>query len=170
MNMIATVATKEKAWQLADKLFPTDYSRNEPDSLRAGYPIFNTTSTDSKYKGFHISDLNAALELNMGAETIRINISEYETKPALEKADKTVDREAEIKDRSCFMSADRNKSCCFKWLFADIHAAVYSFSDHSVLHDLFCIFMCCCVEVSAALPFFPQVIFAHDLHVLHINL
>lgn len=98
MNMIATVATKEKAWQLADKLFPTDYSRNEPDSLRAGYPIFNTTSTDSKYKGFHISDLNAALELNMGAETIRINISEYETKPALEKADKTVDREAEIKD------------------------------------------------------------------------
>lgn len=52
MNMIATVATKEKAWQLADKLFPTDYSRNEPDSLRAGYPIFNTTSTDSKYKGF----------------------------------------------------------------------------------------------------------------------
>lgn len=72
MNMIATVATKEKAWQLADKLFPTDYSRNEPDSLRAGYPIFNTTSTDSKYKGFHISDLNAALELNMGAETIRL--------------------------------------------------------------------------------------------------
>lgn len=54
MNMIATVATKEKAWQLADKLFPTDYSRNEPDSLRAGYPIFNTTSTDSKYKGFHM--------------------------------------------------------------------------------------------------------------------
>ena len=52
MNMIATVATKEKAWQLTDKLFPTDYSRNEPDSLRAGYPIFNTTSTDSKYKGF----------------------------------------------------------------------------------------------------------------------
>ena len=64
MNMIATVATKEKAWQLAGKLFPTDYSRNEPDSLRAGYPIFNTTSTDSKYKGFHISDLNAALELH----------------------------------------------------------------------------------------------------------
>ena len=76
MNMIATVATKEKAWQLADKLFPTDYSRNEPDSLRAGYPIFNTTSTDSKYKGFHISDLNAALELNMGAETMEIRSEE----------------------------------------------------------------------------------------------
>lgn len=81
-------SNKGKAWQLAGKLFPTDYSRNEPDSLRAGYPIFNTTSTDRKYKGFHISDLNAALELNMGAETIRINISEYETKPALEKRTK----------------------------------------------------------------------------------
>lgn len=113
MNMIATVVTKEKAWQLADKLFPTDYSRNEPDSLRAGYPIFNTTSTDSKYKGFHISDLNAALELNMGAETIRINISEYETKPALEKADKTVDQEAEIKnnfDKLLQYVSDKRKS------------------------------------------------------------
>lgn len=55
MNMIATVVTKERAWQLADKLFPTDYSRNEPDSLRAGYPIFNTTSTDSKYKGLRMT-------------------------------------------------------------------------------------------------------------------
>ena len=34
MNMIATVATKEKAWQLAGKLFPTDYSRNEPEVSR----------------------------------------------------------------------------------------------------------------------------------------
>lgn len=75
-----------------------------------------------------------------------------------------------FEDRSCFMSADRNKSRCFKWLFANVHAAVHSFSDHSVLHDLFCVFVCCCVEVSAALPFFPQVIFAHNLHVLHINL
>lgn len=96
--MNATVSTRKRAWQLADKLFPTDYMKDERDSLRAGYPVFNTTSTDDKYTGFHISDLNTALELNMGAETIRINISEYETKPALEKADKTVDREAEIKD------------------------------------------------------------------------
>lgn len=81
--MIVTVATKEKAWQLVNKLFPTDYENNSDDSFRAGYPVFNTTSTDDKYKGFHISDLNAALELNMGAETIRINIE---------------DREAEIKD------------------------------------------------------------------------
>lgn len=112
-NMIVTVATKEKAWQLADKLFPTDYNRNEPDSLRAGYPVFNTTSTDNKYKGFHISDLNAALELNMGAETIRINISEYETKPALEKTDKTVDQEAEIKnnfDKLLQYVTDKRKS------------------------------------------------------------
>lgn len=70
--MNATVSTRERAWQLADKLFPTDYMKDEHDSLRAGYPVFNTTSTDDKYTGFHISDLNTALELNMGAETIRI--------------------------------------------------------------------------------------------------
>ena len=81
--MNITVSTKEKAWQLADKLFPTDYMKDEHDSPRAGYPVFNTTSIDDKYTGFHISDLNTALELNMGAETIRINI---------------VDQEAEIKN------------------------------------------------------------------------
>ena len=32
------------------------------DSLRAGYPIFDTTSTDDKYTGFHISDLNTAMD------------------------------------------------------------------------------------------------------------
>ena len=76
--MNATVSTRERAWQLADKLFPTDYMKDERDSLRAGYPVFNTTSTDDKYTGFHISDLNTALELNMGAETIRINIEDQE--------------------------------------------------------------------------------------------
>lgn len=49
--MNATVSTRERAWQLADKLFPTDYMKDEHDSLRAGYPVFNTTSTDDKYTG-----------------------------------------------------------------------------------------------------------------------
>lgn len=44
--MNATVSTRKRAWQLADKLFPTDYMKDERDSLRAGYPVFNTTSTD----------------------------------------------------------------------------------------------------------------------------
>ena len=96
--MNATVSTRERAWQLADKLFPTDYMKDEHDSLRAGYPVFNTTSTDDKYTGFHISDLNTALELNMGAETIRINIQ---------------DQEAEIKnnfDKLLQYVADKRKS------------------------------------------------------------
>lgn len=97
-KMNITVSTKEKAWQLADKLFPTDYMKDEHDSPRAGYPVFNTTSTDNKYTGFHISDLNTALELNMGAETIRINI---------------VDQEAEIKnnfDKLLQYVSDKRKS------------------------------------------------------------
>ena len=50
--MNATVSTRKRAWQLADKLFPTDYMKDERDSLRAGYPVFNTTSTDDKYTAF----------------------------------------------------------------------------------------------------------------------
>ena len=70
--MNATVSTRKRAWQLADKLFPTDYMKDERDSLRAGYPVFNTTSTDDKYTGFHISDLNTALELKQSGSTLRI--------------------------------------------------------------------------------------------------
>lgn len=67
--MNATVSTRKRAWQLADKLFPTDYMKDERDSLRAGYPVFNTTSTDDKYTGFHISDLNTALVMLIPART-----------------------------------------------------------------------------------------------------
>ncbi len=63
--MNATVSTRKRAWQLADKLFPTDYMKDERDSLRAGYPVFNTTSTDDKYTGFHISDLMEWDYINM---------------------------------------------------------------------------------------------------------
>lgn len=116
--MNATVSTRERAWQLADKLFPTDYIKDEHDSLRAGYPVFNTTSTDDKYTGFHISDLNVALELNMGAETIRINIE---------------DQEAEIKnnfDKLLQYVSDKRKS-------AELHSKIKALSGDTKSIDGF---------------------------------
>lgn len=74
--MNATVLTRERAWQLADELFPTDYQKDEAASKRAGYPIYKTTSTDERFAGFHISDLNTRLEVNMGNETVMIWIKE----------------------------------------------------------------------------------------------
>ena len=40
------------------------------------YPIYETTSTDERFSGFHISDLNTRLEVNMGNETVTIWIEE----------------------------------------------------------------------------------------------
>lgn len=65
-----------EAWETANKIFPTDYEKNEESSRRAGYPIYETTSTDKRFYDFHISDLNTRLEVNMGNETVTIWIEE----------------------------------------------------------------------------------------------
>ena len=52
-----------EAWRAAARIFPTDYEKNEENSKRAGYPIYETTSTDERFSGFHISDLNTRLQL-----------------------------------------------------------------------------------------------------------
>ena len=64
------------AWMLADKHFPTDYIKDEQASLQAGYPIYVSTVDEYRAKGYHISDLNARLELNMGSEVITIWIDD----------------------------------------------------------------------------------------------
>lgn len=62
------VSSVSEAWRAAARIFPTDYEKNEENSKRAGYPIYETTSTDERFSGFHISDLNTRLEVNMGNE------------------------------------------------------------------------------------------------------
>lgn len=63
------VSSVSEAWRAAARIFPTDYEKNEENSKRAGYPIYETTSTDERFSGFHISDLNTRLEVNMGRPT-----------------------------------------------------------------------------------------------------
>jgi len=74
-----TVKNREEAWEQANKLFPTDYEKDERASQNAGYPIYMSTA-----EGVNawISDLNVTLELNMSdGKSIRINIqSEPEIK------------------------------------------------------------------------------------------
>lgn len=72
------VNSVSEAWRTAARIFPTDYEMNEESSNRAGYPVYETTSTDLRFSGFHISDLNTRLELNMGNETVTIWIEEDE--------------------------------------------------------------------------------------------
>ena len=71
------VRNQEEAWMEANRLFPTDYEKDEVASMRAGYPIYRSTAEGEIS---WISDLNASLELNIynkktkGIDTIRINI------------------------------------------------------------------------------------------------
>lgn len=55
------VASVKEAWELANRLFPTDYEKDEQSSQNAGYPIYHSTA-----EGVNawISDLGNRLELN----------------------------------------------------------------------------------------------------------
>lgn len=55
------VDSKEAAWNLANRLFPTDYVLDEERSANAGYKIYHTTNPEMNA---WISDLGDRLELN----------------------------------------------------------------------------------------------------------
>lgn len=73
--MAITVNSRKAAWELANKLFPTDYLKDEDASSNAGYPVYWSTDRD---RNAWISDLNCRLEINIGAETTNIWIEEPE--------------------------------------------------------------------------------------------
>lgn len=69
-----TVNSRAKAWDEADKLFPSDYIKDEAKSERAGYDIYISTA-----EGVNawISDLDDRLEVNLETgDTINIWIEE----------------------------------------------------------------------------------------------
>ena len=70
------VNSREEAWRQADRIFPTDYIKNEIASLNAGYPIYRSTSGSEEYRFAQIADLNCRLEINDGIQTINIWIEE----------------------------------------------------------------------------------------------
>lgn len=65
------VRTKQQAWEVANRMFPTDYMQDTMSSKRAGYPIYRSTADDVNA---WISDLNVRLEVNIqDPETKEIN-------------------------------------------------------------------------------------------------
>ena len=55
------VSTVKEAWELADRLFPSDYELDGSSIERAGYKIYKSTAEGSNAR---ICDLNTHLELN----------------------------------------------------------------------------------------------------------
>ena len=81
-----TVNSRQAAWAEADRLFPTDYEKDDRASERAGYDIYYSTSDSNQS---WISDLGNRLELNIcskrGVESINIWI---EKEPEIEVEDR----------------------------------------------------------------------------------
>ena len=64
--------TIQEAWNLANKMFPTDYQKDEESSKRAGYPIYRSTAEG--HFNDYICDLNDRLEVNIAEGNQSINI------------------------------------------------------------------------------------------------
>ncbi len=86
-----TAWSTANAWDIADKLFPGDYTRDDNSSERAGYPIYRATTEGSRA---YICDLGDGLEINYddGSSqriTIRPEVLEAERQQARELDDLT---------------------------------------------------------------------------------
>lgn len=79
-----SVVSKDAAWALANRLFPTDYDKDEVASTNAGYPVYrhNTLNPENR-----ICDLGCRLEVNLGSDTINIWIEN----PEAEELEKQVE-------------------------------------------------------------------------------
>lgn len=94
--------TRERAWTIANEVFPTDYMKNETRSKRAGYDIYESTA-EGVYAW--ISDLGNRLEVNLdNGTTITIWINEkpkfkeWQIEDALQVIDKAIYKIDDIVD------------------------------------------------------------------------
>lgn len=94
--------TRERAWTIANEVFPTDYMKNEARSKRAGYDIYESTAEGISA---WISDLGDRLEVNLdNGTTITIWINEkpkfkeWQIEDALQVIDKAIYKIDDIVD------------------------------------------------------------------------
>lgn len=108
------VRTVKEAWELANKLFPTDYMKDEQSSQRAGYPIYISTAEGNES---WISDLGNRLELNIwkdgGVESINIwieeKVDEFQSEKVVKKAPAAVVMKHYYSDKWCNTSEARTQ-------------------------------------------------------------
>lgn len=92
------VTSVEKAWEAANRIFPTDYIQDDVASMKAGYPIYRSTADDVNA---WISDLNCRLE---------VNIQNPETKE-IESTNIWIEEEPEIIETVAW-SYETVRKCC----------------------------------------------------------
>lgn len=70
------VTSRKAAWDEANKIFPTDYQKDENATARAGYPVYRSTADSTNA---WISDMEDRLEVNLpGGKSVNIWIEESE--------------------------------------------------------------------------------------------
>ena len=80
MKTSYTVETVKAAWEIVDRLFPTDYEEDARSTMNAGYKVYRSTRRASETDYYnYICDLGTVLEINICDEnwngyTIRVNI------------------------------------------------------------------------------------------------
>ena len=71
------VESREEAWRVIDKIFPTGYVQDEPLSKREGYPVYAPAQAyKEEYQFWKITDLKSRLAVNDGIHTRNIWIKE----------------------------------------------------------------------------------------------
>ena len=109
------VKTREQAWEEVNKIFPSDYEKDQSASVRAGYDIYR--NRDFCYYNY-ICDLGCRLEVNIGKHgenAINIWIDSELPEPALKLKDflKMVKEPVQVvvkKDGQCFEYACMSNS------------------------------------------------------------
>lgn len=110
------VRTVKDAWELANKLFPTDYIQDTESSQRAGYPIYRSTAEGNDS---WISDLGNRLEVNIwiedddGVESTNIwieeKVDEFQSEKVVKKAPAAVVMKHYYSDKWCNTSEARTQ-------------------------------------------------------------
>lgn len=110
------VTSVEKAWEVANRIFPTDYMKDEQSSQRAGYPIYRSTAD---HVNAWISDLNCRLEVNIqnpdtkNIESTNIwieeKVDEFQSEKVVKKAPAAVVMKHYYSDKWCNTSEARTQ-------------------------------------------------------------
>lgn len=100
------VKSIKEAWEIADRIFPTDYELNERNTAHTGYNVWTTTSdsyTGAKY--CWISDLGNRLEVNLPyCETVNIWIDD---EPPAGVTEYNIDEALKIIDEALYQIDDK---------------------------------------------------------------
>ena len=109
------VMSREAAWAEVDKIFPTDYQKDENTTERAGYPVYKSTADNTNA---WISDMGCRLEVNL-PDGKSVNIWIEESEEEQKKEDGTLPHYGEMLSEKIRATADMRNLTAFERFVLD---------------------------------------------------